>query len=358
MTITRCAGIVAAAAFCCAAVGQVEYWSSSRNLAGPHQINLFDGPVFITSVEQAPVAQTSSWGYRDGASDRSGDMYFGWEAGVRRHDTSTGHLDPDFAIDGSAPGGIGTWRALAFDPTGDSGRGSLWVASFAAGLSEVDLLGKLLVSFPNGGWSLSGLAYDDDDGNLWGHTTDGEVIKLDVTRGTIIPGEGWPSGFVPPSGAGLSGLHDGSGFVGAMGGSPMQVGIYNTDGAFVFGPWDLPDSGHLGLALVVGGGGGLAVQFDCPSGGGTATLTAEGGTPGGRVGVVYGLRAGAFRIPPHWPCAGTVLHVQLPFGPGAPLLGHFDNHGAFDAMANVSGGVCHDLQLEVVDLTTCETAQP
>ncbi|MCP5119299.1 MAG: hypothetical protein GY953_51515, partial [bacterium] len=126
------------------------YWSSARGSSGgtTNRIHLFDeNGVLLNSVEAVAGAQTSAWGYRDGMTDRSGHIYFGWEDGLARH-----NLDASGGVQlfsGPAPGGVGTWRALAFDPTGDSGNGSLWTQSFGSPVAEIDMNGNLLQSFPN-----------------------------------------------------------------------------------------------------------------------------------------------------------------------------------------------------------------
>jgi len=251
--MNRALALLIALGFVAQSWGQVLYWVSVRGEAGPHEIRLLDGPNVIMAFDQASEAQGSAWGYRDGATDRAGHMYFGWEGGVRRHDLGTGALDPTFAIDGAAPGGIGTWRALAFDPTGDGGAGSLWTASLGSALAEVDLAGNVLTLFPNAGWLIMGLAYDETDGGLWGQLSDGAVIKIDTETGTIVGGVGWPSAFTPPSGRGLSGLCDGTGRLGAVGGSgPSQAGVYDTGGVMVHGPWGMLGDGVYGIAPVHG----------------------------------------------------------------------------------------------------------
>ncbi len=112
--------VLAVAAIAMPAVGQTM-WSSARNTTGNHQIHAFDMTGTLgASVDQVAGAQGSGWGYRDGAFDGS-VMYFGWESGLATHnpDGSGGTT----IVAGAAGGGVGTWRALAFDPTGNSGRG-------------------------------------------------------------------------------------------------------------------------------------------------------------------------------------------------------------------------------------------
>ena len=195
---------VAVTWFATASAGELTFWSSARGVGGgpPHQIHQFDENGVYTGVSFDAVAgaQTSNWGYRDGAFDGQ-FMYFGWEAGVARHNSDgSGGIQ---LFSGSVPGSGNTWHALAHDPTGDGGNGSLWTASYVGGpLVEVDLSGQLLNSYPADNWNLYGLAYDHSDGNLWGHAypglfTPGQVVKINITTapGTIMSGVGWPTRF-------------------------------------------------------------------------------------------------------------------------------------------------------------------
>ncbi len=246
------------------AFAQLAFHGSARVIptAGgrENQVFTFDASGTMTGqYDQIAGAYADSWGYRDGAYDGQ-SVYFGWGGGVARHDAdgSNGTL----MFDGTnAPGG--TWRALAFDPTGDGGNGSLWSASFASDLVEADMSGNILTTFPNTStWSLYGLAYDDTDGNLWGHHTGGEVIKIDTTTGTTIPATGWTSGFPGAvSQGGLSGFGELGGNLAAVGqGTPDMAGVYDTAaslggaGVFAMGAWDWEaqsgTNGHLGVAVI------------------------------------------------------------------------------------------------------------
>ncbi|MCA9252405.1 MAG: hypothetical protein KDA54_14870 [Phycisphaerales bacterium] len=131
----------------------------------------------IRSYPQIAGAATDSFGYRDGASDGT-YVYFGWAGGIARHnaDGSGGML----LISGPTPGTGTTWRALAYDPTGDNGNGSLWSQSFNSGLIESDMSGNLLHQFPNNGSSLYGLTYDDATGKLWGHGQAADVFSAEM----------------------------------------------------------------------------------------------------------------------------------------------------------------------------------
>lgn len=242
--------VLAVAAIAMPAFAQ-PMWSSARNLTGNHQIHEFNNGVLGASVDQVAGAQGSGWGYRDGAFDGT-YMYFGWESGLARHnmDGSGGTT----LVAGGAPGGVATWRALAYDPTGNSGRGSIWTASFSSPLAEVDMNGALLNTFPTCA-SLYGLAYDDATGNLFGHDTGGAVVSIDTTTGACSPA--WGNGF-PNLAAqgGLSGISEmGGTHVAAVSqGTPDELGVYQiSTGTLTGGPWNMEvqtgSNGHLGVAV-------------------------------------------------------------------------------------------------------------
>lgn len=252
--------ILAVAAMATPAMGAM-FWGSGRGVGAvpPHMIWQFDasGNYTGTAIQQVAGAQTSAWGYRDGAFDGT-YMYFGWEGGVARHnaDGSGGTQ----IIAGSAPGGVGTWRALAYDPTGNGGAGSLWTASFSSALIETDMSGNLLNSYASVA-SLYGLAYDDSDGNLWGHDTGGAVVKIDTSTGALIPGAGWSTGFANLAAqGGLSGYSELGGNIAAISqGTPDEAGVYSTaTGTLIAGPWNWESmtgsNCHLGVAVVPGPG--------------------------------------------------------------------------------------------------------
>ena len=158
------------------------YWVSTRG-AGPHHIDAFDafGNGTGVSFDQVAGAQSSAWGYRDGASDGT-FLYFGWENGVARHnaDGSGGTQ----IISGLAPGGVGTYRALAHDPDLNGGAGGFWVQSFTSSLAAVNMSGGLLVSFANNGSSLYGLALAD--GRLFGHDVGGDIVEINRNDGSLM----------------------------------------------------------------------------------------------------------------------------------------------------------------------------
>ncbi|MCH8807112.1 MAG: PEP-CTERM sorting domain-containing protein [Planctomycetes bacterium] len=250
------------AAIALPAFAQVVYHGSARIIVGAgreNEVFLFDAAGNLTgSYDEIAGARTDAWGYRDGAFDGT-HVYFGWGGGVARHDADGSNGTLMFG-GANAPGG--NYRALAYDPTGNSGAGSFWSASFGSDMVEVDLSGNVLTNWPNNGqWSLYGLSFDDTDGNLWGHTTGGEVIKIDTSTG-LLTGAGWDSGF--PSGTaqgGLSGFSElGGNLAAVMQTVPDLYGVYDTaagvpgsPGTFVLGPIDMQGqtgtNGHLGIAV-------------------------------------------------------------------------------------------------------------
>ena len=191
-----------------------QYYVSYRaSVTPPHKVGIFDADgVLVTTFDQHPTAQGSSWGYRDGATDGT-YIYFGEEANLYRHNADgTGAI---VQIAGPAPGGVATWRALAYDPDGDGGLGSFWVCNFGSAIVEVSMTGALLTTFPAGGWSLYGLAVDPDTGNLWGHDNDGSpmIVEIDKTTG-LLTGVSCYTADAGEAQGGLSGVPGGYGYGG------------------------------------------------------------------------------------------------------------------------------------------------
>ncbi len=248
------------AAIATQAYAQPTVWVSARG-AGPHHIDEIDmtGAGTGNAFDQVAGAQASAWGYRDGMADRNGHLYWGWDGGVAMHFMDgTGGTQ---IISGSAPGGVGTYRAMAYDPDGDAGAGSFYVQSFTSPMAEVNMSGGLIRSL-NGGFNngtvLYGFAFDDVDGNVWAHEALGDVVKIDTVTGNTIESTRFPTAFPLPAGpGGLSGIHDGTGRMAALSqGSPDLWGIYDTSGGFT-GPYDVEivtgENGNLGIAVAMGG---------------------------------------------------------------------------------------------------------
>lgn len=170
--------------------GRVDTINESGQIVGnENQVFVLDGAGnLLYTYDQVPNAYQDAWGYRDGASDGN-YVYFGWIGGVARHEADgSGGVQ---IISGPVPVTGGTWRALAFDPTGDNGNGSLWTQSFGSDLVETDLFGNLLNIFPND-LNLYGLAYNRETGMLWGHHIEGP--DFDAVMVEIDPANGLPTG--------------------------------------------------------------------------------------------------------------------------------------------------------------------
>ena len=237
---------------------QPTVWVSTRG-SGPHHIDEFEmtGAGTGNSFDQVAGAQSSVWGYRDGMADRAGHLYWGWDGGVARHDADGSNGTQ--IIFGSAPGGVGTYRALGYDPAGDGGNGSFWVQSFGSAMAEVSMTGALLTSYPNNGTNAYGFAFEDIDSNVWVHDLFGDVVKTDVTTGLTIESTRFFTGFRNLiAQGGLSGFHDGTGRMAALSQSSQdEWGIYDTSGGFT-GPYNIQivtgEDGNLGIAVTNSGG--------------------------------------------------------------------------------------------------------
>ena len=171
---------------------------SATGLAGvpPHQIYEFD-PLgrFLASSLQPSIHQGSSFGIGDMAHDGQ-NLIGGSEMGitvftpggvlVNQVRTNNGVQPIVQPIRGPALAQLGNIRALAYDPQGNGGAGSLFVANLASPILEIDLSGSVLRTIPNGGWSAYGLAVDPTTSNLWvSATIGGEVGEIDRVTGQL-----------------------------------------------------------------------------------------------------------------------------------------------------------------------------
>jgi len=190
--------------------GNVYISSRAYITPAPHFVQMFDSDLECLDppvrFAQDAVCTGSAWGYRDGASDGT-YIYFGCEYGVGRHDADGGNSMAQ--ISGGAPGGVGTWRGLAYDPELDGGNGGFWTASFSTPLVSTTMSGALIDAYPNAcGWSIYGIALDPCTGNLWVNSIPNIGDICEVSR------EGECTGvcFTPPprtSQGGLEGIFDG-----------------------------------------------------------------------------------------------------------------------------------------------------
>jgi hypothetical protein len=172
--------------------------SASGAAGPPHQIHEFD-PVgnYVGAFAQPAVHNATSFGLRDLDSDGH-SLIGGSEAGisvfsrqgalVNQLVSSRGPQAIVQPIAGAALAALGTVRALAFDPNGNNGNGSLLVGNFSAAIVECDLNGAILQTWPNtAGWSAYGLAVDPVTGNAWVNALGQDLRVAELDRSTMLP---------------------------------------------------------------------------------------------------------------------------------------------------------------------------
>lgn len=183
----------------CAFLGG-SYYVSGRSLTSNHQVYRFSATGALTGqFAQRLTVATSAWGYHDGDTDGA-SLLFGSSDGVYVLDPN-GNPRPlggaviatngpqnltSNPIRGAALTALGTIRGLAFDPSGNAGRGSLWGGNFGSPLVEFDLNGNILRQLANPGVSTYGLALDRATGNLWVSALNtGELGEINRTTGAL-----------------------------------------------------------------------------------------------------------------------------------------------------------------------------
>lgn len=163
----------------------------------PHRIHEFDAQGnYLTSFAQPAVHDGSSFGMRDLEFDGQ-SLLGGSEAGISVLSPTGQPVNQILAANGPQPisqpirgqvlAVLGVIRALALDPNGNQGNGSLLVADFGSPIHEIDFAGNVLRTFPNLGWSAYGLAIDPLTGNVWVNAgADGSSI-VELDRATMAP---------------------------------------------------------------------------------------------------------------------------------------------------------------------------
>lgn len=162
--------------------------------ARPHVIYEFDGMGSLVGTIPQPVEHDASlWGMRDLEWDGQ-SILGGSEVGISVIDRSGAYRNQILAANGPQAivqpivvPGVAVVRALALDPSGNGGNGSLFVADFQSPMVEVDFQGNVLNSWPAAGWSAYGLALDPTSGNLWVSSAPnaGDIAELDRTTMTL-----------------------------------------------------------------------------------------------------------------------------------------------------------------------------
>lgn len=157
-----------------------ELFTTTRGVNGapPHLINVWDSNGnWLRSFQQPASTATSLWGFRDGGSDGV-SLIFGHEGGIEVIDAFGNPVNQLIADNGPQPivqpivvvaGAVGMWRAIAFDPSGNGGNGSMFLGNFSAAVVEVALDGSVLHTFPtpSPAWYAFGLALDTGSNTLW-----------------------------------------------------------------------------------------------------------------------------------------------------------------------------------------------
>jgi len=176
-----------------------KIYVTARGIVGavvgpPHHVYEFDCTgTLLATYEQSASANTSAWGWRDGATDGT-NLYFGFDGGIEEIAPTqlvplgsgpTPVLSTTIGTD-AAGVSIGVHRGLAMDATG------FWTGSFGSTLWHVPFGGGPFdASWPlpaaPGDWSIYGLAYDATSGNLWVNSAPnaGPIAEIDLTTGTL-----------------------------------------------------------------------------------------------------------------------------------------------------------------------------
>jgi|GEM_PF-6441226 len=179
----------------------------------PHQIYIYDtAGALVTQLDQPATSNATVWGYRDGASNLIGQLFFGWDGGIDVYDpvqqpvTALTPATSVLAANGPQPiiaGGPnpntivnpdigGTHRAVAYDFFGNGGNGSFFIANFGSDVYEIGVDGTLLHQYPNtDAWSAYGMALDTNRGTLWINSTPNQgqlkEYTIDRVNNTLTP---------------------------------------------------------------------------------------------------------------------------------------------------------------------------
>lgn len=179
-----------------AATGRIYVSATGAGGAPPHLIYEFDATgAPLSQFQQPAVHDASPFGMRDLAFDGA-SLIGGSEVGISVI-TPTGQLGNQvLAANGPQPvtqpitgpvlAQLAVVRAIAFDPAGNGGNGSLLVADFSSPIFEIDLAGNVLATFANQGWSAYGLTLDPTTGNVWVFAGPGGQIE-ELDRATMTP---------------------------------------------------------------------------------------------------------------------------------------------------------------------------
>ena len=177
-----------------------SYWISARrsprSSTNPHVLFELNSSGALVGTYPVPNSSVSRWGLRDLAYDGSRYLYGGWEGDrVLAFDTvgRAFAASRDFVVPPRRTFRLP--RALAYDPAGDSGRGSLWTANWNSEHVEFDRAGNILRRVPNMQPDTSGAAYDPVRRTIWWFGQSGSdhpsatiaVVATEMDLATLAP---------------------------------------------------------------------------------------------------------------------------------------------------------------------------
>jgi hypothetical protein len=161
-----------------------HYWATSQRSqfdhvkATPHRLWEFWYDTTTSTwkfnwyAQPAAVNANSAFGLRDLAYDGGNFLFAGAELAVTSRTVYAFDIvnkQWDAAKKWTVPPSASVFaaRALAYDPNGDSGNGSLWVADFSSDILEIRRNGTLIRSFPTIVGSFLGAGYDPVRKTVW-----------------------------------------------------------------------------------------------------------------------------------------------------------------------------------------------
>ncbi|MEO0481552.1 MAG: hypothetical protein AAF196_18940 [Planctomycetota bacterium] len=288
----------------------------------PHQLFEFDSSMnFVASHNVPPLADDCLWGLRDLAYDGGQIIYGGCDAGVIfAFDTVTGVFDATQAIPVPANLSFGTMRAMAFDPNGDGGNGSLWVASWSSDLIELSRTGNLLRTLPGVQSETFAAAYDASRGTVWwfGQAGSGHPNDLAFVGTEMSTSDGSLTGLQVLGEQSISGLRPG-GYVGGVewiddGGSPRFLCVAQGDDDFLL---ELDATWEYGATTA----GSISFEGGAPFVGNTGWRLRLDSTVSGSGALVVGVSPLVIPLPPPLFTPGSELLIDATnLLTGSPML--------------------------------------
>lgn len=314
----------------CARDANGRVWVTARRTVrhdpnSPHMLFLLDGVGRLLGSWPQPAATANSrWGLRDLAYDGSRFLYAGCEADrIFVFDTQTLAWDPSRAI--PVPGNLsfGTMRALAYDPAGNAGAGSLWVANLSSEHVELSLAGAVLRRVPNVQPETYAAAFDPQQRTVWWFgqvgSTYGDFAHVVVTEMDAATGTPTRTRFLGDMSvlAAEYGGFAGGAELRIVGGEPvLLLGVqafsdlvYEVKARFAFGP---------------SGGGRIGMDGDAAYAGNSAFELTLRNSPNQLATLLIGVAETAVPLPPPSFAANSHVLVELGlpyvFSPFVPVV--------------------------------------